>query len=411
MKLLFTAGVLLTGFFSPLAAQPLTGLWDAKLTVDPDYSLPFPLEFAETGGQVTGAFFNGDERVTSTGGTFKDGALQLDFAHYDSHLEAKLEQGVLRGKYGNTRGGFRDFEARPHTAVSAATGPAPAIGGLWDVPHESAKGEKAWRLIVRQEGTEVSAAILRVDGDSGTLRGTWQQDRFILNLYDGARGATLEAVPQPDHTLALTLRSVRGGKPLTLTALRPDAARAQGLPPPTDPAAHTRVKNPAEPFAFSFPGLDGQVVSNTDARFRNKVVIVNVTGSWCPNCHDEAPYLQALYTKYRSLGLEVVAIDFEEAEQLKKLTRLPAFIKKYGIEYPYLVAGEPKEAAVKLPQTENLNTWPATFFIGRDGRVRAVHAGFAAPASGEFHTDLVREITHTVESLLAESPAPVASVR
>lgn len=255
---------------------------------------------------------------------------------------------------------------------------------------------------MQQKGADVSAAILRVDGDTGTLRGSWQGDRFVLTIFDGARGATLEAVPQADATLALTLHSLRG-KPLALTAIRPDAARAKGLPAPTDPATHTRVKNPAEPFVFSFPDVTGKIVSNTDARFKNKVVVVNVTGSWCPNCHDEAPYLQALYAKYRSLGLEVVALDFEEAEQLKSLTRLKAFIKKYGVEYTCLVGGEPKEVAAKLPQTENLNTWPATFFIGRDGRVRAVHAGFAAPASGEFHIEFVKDITHAVETLLAES--------
>lgn len=408
MKSLFTAGVLFAGLALSLAAQPLTGLWDAKFSIDADYSLPFPIEFSEKGGQVTGTFFNGDERVTSTGGTYKNGTLELDFAHYDSKLEAKVDQGVLKGSYGNSRSGVRDFEARPHVA-QAKPASAPAIGGLWDIPNESAKGEKAWRFIVRQQGAEVSAAILRVDGDTGTLRGTWQGDRFVLNLFDGARGSTLEIVPQADGTLALNLRSLRG-KATAYTAIRSDVARAKGLPAPTDPAQHTRVKNPSEPFAFSFPDLNGKIVSNTDERFRNKVVIVSVTGSWCPNCHDEAPYLQALYQKYRSLGLEVVALDFEDAEQFKKLTRPAAFVKKYGLEYPFLIGGETKEVGAKLPQAENLNTWPATFFLGRDGRVRAVHAGFAAPASGEFHTQLVAEITHTLETLLAEK-APALAAR
>jgi hypothetical protein len=142
MKRLFTVGALFTGLMASLAAQPLTGLWDGKLTVEPDYALSFPIEFSTKDGQVSAAFFNGDERVTSTGGTFKDGALQLDFAHYDSHLEAKFEQGVIKGKYGNTRSGVRDFEARPHVAPSPVSGQGPSIAGLWDIPHESPKGEK-----------------------------------------------------------------------------------------------------------------------------------------------------------------------------------------------------------------------------------------------------------------------------
>jgi thiol-disulfide isomerase/thioredoxin len=78
------------------------------------------------------------------------------------------------------------------------------------------------------------------------------------------------------------------------------------------------VSNPAEPFRFSFPDLNGRMVSNTDARFEGKVVLVNISGSWCPNCHDEAPFLAGLYEKYRSRGLEIVTLSFEEPEQLAK---------------------------------------------------------------------------------------------
>jgi hypothetical protein len=56
----------------------------------------------------------------------------------------------------------------------------------------------------------------------------------------------------------------------------------------------------------------------------------------------------------------------------------------------------------KVPQLVNLNTWPATVFIGRDGTVRAVHAGFASPASGEFNAQLKKEFTRRIEALLAE---------
>jgi thiol-disulfide isomerase/thioredoxin len=163
------------------------------------------------------------------------------------------------------------------------------------------------------------------------------------------------------------------------------------------------VKDASEPLQFSFPDLNGKLVSNTDEQFRGKVVIVNVTGSWCPNCHDEAPYLVELYHKYHAQGLEIVALDFEEPEQRKDPTRLQAFIKKYGIQYTYLLAGEPSELQAKIPQAVNLNSWPTTFFLGRDGKVRAIHAGFAAPASGEFNTALKKETSERIEKLLSEN--------
>src|SRR5208282_473225 len=104
---------------------------------------------------------------------------------------------------------------------------------------------------------------------------------------------------------------------------------------------HTKVKDSSQPLRFSFPDVTGRVVSNTDDRFQGKVVLVNITGSWCPNCHDEAPFLEELYRKYHAQGLEIVALDFEQAEQLQSLSRARAFIKRYRIEYNYLIAGEP----------------------------------------------------------------------
>src|SRR4029077_12921918 len=96
-----------------------------------------------------------------------------------------------------------------------------------------------------------------------------------------------------------------------------------------------------EAFHFSFPDLTGKLVSNTDARFKGKVVVVEITGSWCPNCHDEAPFLAEMYRKYGAQGLEVVSLSFEEADQLKDPTRLKAFAKRYGMNFPVLVCGDP----------------------------------------------------------------------
>jgi thiol-disulfide isomerase/thioredoxin len=174
------------------------------------------------------------------------------------------------------------------------------------------------------------------------------------------------------------------------------------LPEPADASAHTRVKDASQPFLFSFPDLSGKLVSNDDARFQGKVVLVNITGSWCPNCHDEAPFLAELYRKYHDQGLEIVALSFEEGEQLKDPTRLRAFIKKYGIEYTVLLAGEPGDAKQKLAQAENWDAWPTTFFIDREGLVRGAHAGFPGSASGELYVEAKQEFVRNVERLLGD---------
>jgi thiol-disulfide isomerase/thioredoxin len=384
---------------APARAQSLNGLWDATVIVN-NVEIPFRLELAGNGSAAKGSFFNGDEKVTSTTGSFENGALVLSFDEYETKLEATLKDGRLEGQYSrSTRGAPYPFQAKRFTPTTVDAANVPSIAGLWNVQVKSSKGESAWQLIVRQSGGEVSAAILRVDGDTGALTGTFANGKFVLSHFSGARPLRLELTPQADGTLAVVQN-----RDNPLTAMRSDVARAKGLPEPSDPSRFTSVKDPTEPLRFSFPDLNGKIVSNTDDRFRGKVVIVSISGSWCPNCHDEAPFLAELYRKYRGQGLEIVSLSFEEAAQLKNPTRLRAFNKRYGIEYTVLLPGEPKELTEKVPQAVNLSSFPTTFYLGRDGRVRGVHAGFPGAASGKFHQEAKNEITADVERLLAERP-------
>jgi thiol-disulfide isomerase/thioredoxin len=377
---------------APAVAQSLDGIWNATVVVN---GLEIPFKFEVAAGRAS--FFNGDEKITSTGGNFTNGTLRLNFDHYGTKLQATLKDGVLEGKYGRP-GREYPFRATRFTALPAVKGDVPNIDGPWEIQLKSPKGESAWRLIVRQSGPEVSAAILRIDGDTGALTGRYKDGKFVLSHFSGARPSLLEVTPQKDGTLEVV--QSRKNK---YVAYRPDVAREKGLPEPTDPAKHTRMGNPEEPLRFSFADLSGHMVSNTDPRFRGKVVLVNVMGSWCPNCHDETPFLVELYRKYHSQGLDIVALSFEEEEQLANLARLRSFIQHYGIEYQVLVPGTPEQLQEKLPQPLNLNSWPTTFFIGRDGRVHAIHAGFPGAASGALHRQAVQEITSLVEDLLALS--------
>jgi thiol-disulfide isomerase/thioredoxin len=384
--------------FAPAAmAQPLAGLWDATVVVN-GLEIPFKMEFGGQGSNVHGSFFNGDEKVTSTTGRFEDGKLVLNFDHYATKLNATLRDGALEGRYTGGRGAADyPFHAVQHPASTASKTNAPSIDGMWEIEVKSPKGESAWRFIVRQTGADVSAAILRIDGDTGTLTGSYKDGNFLLSHFSGARPSIYEVTPQADGSLEI----LQNGKN-KLIAYRPAEARAKGLPEPTNPDQHTRVRDPGEPFRFSFPDLNGKIVSETDPRFQGKVLVVNITGSWCPNCHDEAPFLEELYRKYRKQGFEIVALSFEEADQLANPERLRAFIRQYGIDYTVLLGGTPEEVNAKLPQAVNLNSWPTTFFIGRDGRVRSVHAGYPGKASGPLHPQMKQEVMALVEKLLAE---------
>lgn len=380
--------------------QSLAGRWDATVTVD-NLQIPFRFELARDGSNMQGSFFNGDERFRSTSGKLEGDSLLLKWDYFASRIQATIRDGVLDGQYvRSSSAGVTTyaFHAKRYSASPAVKGEIPQIGGVWIIPTKSSKGESAWRLIVQQSGADVSAGILRVDGDTGVLAGSYRDGKFVLSHFSGLRPSLLEVSVTKDGTLDI----LQNGKN-KLTATRVEQAQAQGLPEPTDPSHHTSVRNPEEPFQFSFPDLNGRMVVNTDTRFRGKVVLVNIAGSWCPNCHDEAPFLVELYRKYHGQGLEIVMLDFEEPEQLKDPARLRAFIQKYGIEYTVLLCGETSEAKDKLVQAVNWNAWPTTFFLGRDGLVRGVHAGFPSSASGDLHRQAKEEFAAEVENLLKEN--------
>lgn len=384
-------------------AQSAAGLWNGIIQYN-GTDIPFKFEIAGDGANVKGWFFNGDDHEVSNKGKLENGSLVLNFDSYLAKLTATVKDGVIEGEYGPILKKMYQIRLTRATAAAkpAPAGTVPSIGGLWDLEGvASGKGEKAWRLILRQSGPDVSGAILRVDGDSGTLEGGYNDGKFVLNHFDGARAVQLILKPAADGTLDASLSALHGFS--EMKAVRAAEARAKGLPAPTDANLHTTVKDPNAPFPFSFPDLNGRLVSNTDERFRGKVVLIVITGSWCPNCHDEAPFLEKAYEKYHGLGLEVVALSFEEADQLQNPTRLRALIKEYGIKYTVLLGGETDSAKTKLTQALNWDAWPTTFFVGRNGLVRAVHAGFPGPGSGELYKQETEEFTDRLEKLLAEN--------
>lgn len=404
------AAVALSSGFCALAqdatttTKSLEGRWDATLTTKTG-AVPFRLDISGEGPALKGTLYNGwDPFETTTSARFENGTLILNIDHYLTKITATLKDGQLDGQVvaqSRSEGAAYGFHATRYVAP-AAQPDAPEVAGSWEIPLDkaNAKGEKTQRLIVQQRGAEVSASILRVDGDTGALNGTYKDGKWILSHFDGSRPGVMELSLLKDGSLEIKQEGGRAGN--RLIAYRTEVARARNIAEPEDYTTHTTMRDPNEVFTYKFPDVNGNILSNEDPKFKGKVVLAIVTGTWCPNCHDEAQYLVQLYAKYHDKGLEIVALDFEEPEQQDTLTRVHAFIRQYHVPYPYLIAGAPAEMWEKVPQAVNLNTWPATLFVGRDGRVKHIHTGFASPASGEFNEQLKQEFTSTIEKLLSE---------
>ena len=411
MKLL--AGILLlsTAVFAQ-SQTPIAGVWEGNATVR-GQQVPVHLEITSPGSNLKAALINGPEKSVASSVTFDDNHLLVTFNYFARTLDAKVENGQLIGTFGTATTRYPIVLSTGSATAAAPVTGAPSIKGDWEIQVKSAKGESAWQLRVEPiaKSTIIHAVIQRIDGDTGSLFGTWNGQNYTVSHFTAAGPALYTFTPQPDGTLTvsnLLASEAQKAQQQNLTARRPAEARKQNLAAPTESTQQTTVKDPNAPFTFSFPNLEGKTVSNTDSQFDGKVVIVAVGGSWCPNCHDEAPFLETLYKQYHPRGLEIVNLSFEEADQLKDPARLRAFIARYGITYTVLVAGEPDQLNEKIPQGVRLNSWPTSFFVGRDGRVKEVHAGFAGPANPEGHAALEREVTTLVENLLAE-PAPTQS--
>ena len=419
MKLL--AGILLlatSAFSQSPDKSTISGTWEGSATVR-GQQVPLRLQISGPASGLKAALVNGAEEAAASSASFADGRLLLNFNYYARSLEATLQNGELTGTFGLVAAQAEGSHAAPRVPVTlhpattktAADAGGPDIKGDWEIAVKSAKGESAWQLRVERDGSKTSdirTVIQRIDGDTGSLYGGWNGHEYTVSHFTAAGPALYSLVPQADGTLIvsnLLAAEAQKAQQRDLVARRPAEAREENLAAPTESTEQTTVKDPSKPFVFSFPDLNGKVISNTDPQFDGKVVIVAVGGSWCPNCHDEAPFLESLYKQFHGRGLEIVNLSFEEADQLKDPTRLRAFIARYGLTYTVLVAGTPDELAEKIPQGEHLNCWPTSFILGRDGKVREVHAGFAGPANKPAHEALQQEVTTLVEGLLAE-PVP-----
>jgi thiol-disulfide isomerase/thioredoxin len=393
-------------------APQIAGLWDAVVVAD-QVQIPFRLEIVQNGSQVQGFFFEGDRKVGSTSGAFENSRLKLEYDFLNTTLEATFDGGQFIGTYrdngtnGGTSGPPLEIRGRRFVPVAASTAETPQIAGNWVMYRTAPDGSKldvSWRLYLRQSGSAVSGAILKTSGDSGALTGRWNGNTLVLSHFAGERPLLLEAHLNADGTLGITL-----DRKFTYRAARTTEARAKGIPEPPDPSRFTSVKDPTAPFHFSGLALDGRRVSDADPEFRGKAVVLSIGGTWCPNCHDEVPFLVALYKQFHAQGLEVVGLSFElDSDLARARPRVLAFIKRYGVEFPMLVPGTPDEVSSKLPQLVNFGVYPTTIFLGRDGRVRSVRAGFASAATGEEHERLEREERQLVEQLLAENPQGTA---
>lgn len=403
----------------PQAPSP-SGWWRAVLT-SPGGELPFGLRIDSGPDGWSAVVQNGSEEAPVSAVELKGRELVLRFDGYDSRIVATLDGDNLTGKW--EKRAKVGYASMPMSAQRSATAPRfrpvsevgipptarnaanvlPSVTGNWAVAFVDDEETSPAEAELRQEGTSVTGTFRTPTGDHRFLDGSYENGILRLSAFDGAHAFLYQAHAEPGGTLRGDFWS-RDSYHATWTARR--AAEREAVLP--DAWKEVGLTNPEGKLRFRFPDLAGRPVTLGDPRFAGKVVLVNLFGSWCPNCNDEGPYLAELHKRYRDRGLEIVGLAFEvtgDAARDREFVR--RFGERYGISYPLLLAGtnDKKEAGAALPDLTRVASFPTTVFLGRDGKVRKIHSGFDGPGTGAHFAELKKEFEELIESLLAE-PTP-----
>jgi thiol-disulfide isomerase/thioredoxin len=168
-----------------------------------------------------------------------------------------------------------------------------------------------------------------------------------------------------------------------------------------NPDSLTFVKEEKIPFAFSVKNTTGDTVMFDSTDFAGKITIVQLFGSWCPNCTDESVFLKDLYKKYHSSGLEIVPIAFERSDEFAPAM---AFVKEQfsqlELEYDPYFGGKKGTASEVFPMLSKILSYPTLLIVDQHGQIRKIHTGFYGPGTGDDYVRNCGELTHFVESLI-----------
>lgn len=395
--------------FAPLlslAQVPVAGLWRASLTT---HGGELPIQFEINPGSKTGnldiKLINGAEKSTLGESFFRADSLVIPFDLYEAELVFQVTKTTeMKGFFVKKRNGKTAYRLSVSAQASSADRflnlqPATVnVSGKWMADfYSDATNHSPGVGVFEQKGNQVTGTFLRTSGDYRFLQGNVSGDSLFLSYFDGSGVNMLRAkVSGTQFTGRFTsgLSGVRtvDGK-LDPAAALPDLKKLSFL------------KSGYDRIDFKLPTTSGEQISLQDDRFKNKVIVIELMGSWCPNCLDESRYLAPFYKKYKDKGVEVLGIAFENSPDIAIAgPKINNFQKKIGITYPLLFAGTAEDKTIEkvLPMLSKMNGYPTTFIIDKKGIVREIHTGFSGPGTGKYYADWISDFEHTIQSLLAE---------
>lgn len=376
-----------------------------------DGALPFGLAVESISGSQNYRVFalNGAERLPMDTATVQGDSLHIPMRLFDSELIAKIDGKTLRGVWRRTRIGLPSqslpFEATHGDTYRFVPDSAQArtrVAGRWATQFDSKTGRVDTVNAVgvfEQKGNHVTGTFLTPTGDYRYLDGNVVGDSLFLSCFDGSHVYLFKA-RYDANTQTLT-----GGHWAGIAGYYSWVAKQNPNAQLPDPATLTYLKPGAKTLHFSFPEPDGHKISLQDSRFKGNVTVVQIMGSWCPNCMDETNFLSPWYKKNHGRGVEMLGLSFERSADMAVAgPKIEQMKKRFQIDYPVVLAGSTEEGKpdAALPELNRVMSFPTTLFVDKKGNVRHIHTGFNGPGTGPLYDQYVAEFNRLIDKLLAE---------
>jgi thiol-disulfide isomerase/thioredoxin len=390
--------------------KPVSGKWRGYIMREDGHQIPFKFDIIKSGRKLIIYIDNDTERLLVDNVLQEGDSVFIKMPFFDSRFDLRVKDSLnMYGSYVKNYGDHLvtvPFKAmydqlNSDAYVAQEEPPSYNISGRWSVlfrgVHDStlAVGE------FKQLGDHVKGTFLTSTGDYRYLEGRVNADTLRLSTFDGGHAYSFESKILNDHVMtgffyagAVSVES--------WVAEKNENAK---LP---DEFSLTHLKDSAKAFLhFRFNDLNGHIVSLSDPSFKDKVVIIQILGSWCPNCMDETKFLAPWYIKNKSRGVEVVGLAYERTTSFTDAKRLLLpFITRFDVTYPILPTGVTVNDSLRtektLPELQAIVGFPTTIIIDKKGMVRKIHTGFNGPGTGEHYLEFQIEFNELVNNLLKE---------
>lgn len=389
--------------------KQLTNHWRVILERKDGRQVVFQLERKQEQGKIALYVINAAEKIKITDVKTAGDSMFFAMPAFESsfrvqlHSDGNMSGTYIKGTAGNTQYWPLHAYANEQDRFSPTSGDAENnISGRWDVSITRANGTiRKAVAIFEQKGNKLTGSFLTPSADYRYLDGIVTGDSLMLSNFDGDHVHLFEAKIDDANTISggVFFNGYTGKE--TWTAEKNDAV---ALPEINDP---TRLREGESKLNFTFKDLQGIPVSINDEKYKNKVVVVQLMGSWCANCLDETRFLADYYKSNRSRRIEVIALAYELTTDTGRSKKsVEKFQKLFDVQYSMLItgiaAGDEKKTEKTLPQLTAIKSFPTTIFIDKKGNVREIHTNFYGPGSGEYYIESKNKFYKTVERLIKE---------